>query len=125
MGSPNHTRYCFLVAILLAACGTSARFVHDGWTENAVAHLTISLIHPTNVEFLEFAPKGKVAVRWGTRSLSTNPWLDWKLINGRIRIYEDGNVAEELTLLRREGSFLIIRMGSGKVGRFKIITENR
>jgi hypothetical protein len=109
--------------LLLAGYASAVSVAQRGWTKETVENLTISLVDPVQVEFLEFAPKGKVAVRWGTKNLWTNPWLDWKVVHGRIRIYEDGKIAEELTLIRKEDSFFIIRLQSGKVGRFKIVRE--
>jgi hypothetical protein len=114
---------CFFLVFLVAVSSNSFSHITNRWTQKDIEHLTISLQDRIRVEFLQFAPKGKVAVKWGTKDLWTNPWLDWKFSNGRISIYEEGRVAEELTLLKREGSFLIIRMQSGKIGRFKVIRE--
>jgi hypothetical protein len=94
--------------------------------------LIIELVnHPTKIEWLHFSEGGKVTVNWGRHwktkkdwgSVTTNPWLDWRFVDGRVVIFDGGHVAEELSLLRREGSFLILRMKSGEVGRFKILHE--
>jgi hypothetical protein len=111
-----------LALLFLATTSSAFSDSHSlRWTEKTVSTLTIKLIDPLRIEYLDFAPRGKVAVTWGTKSVSTNPWLDWKFVDGVVRIYEDGQVAEELTPIRREGAFLFLRMGNGKIGRFKIL----
>lgn len=115
-------------ALLIMGCAATPRVSQSGWTERSVSGLTVKLVDdPTKVEWLDFSGGGKVAVTWGTVSkgtrVVTTPWLDWKFVDGRVQIVEDGGVPEELTFIRREGSHLILRMKDGKVGRFLIQRE--
>ena len=126
---------CILFALLAAGCATPERAGQTGWTKRSVSGLTIKLVNDSKtIEWLRFAPNGIVLVNWGTAwktksgdsyRVTTNPALDWKFVDGRVQIYDDGKVAEELTLIRREGSYLVLRMKSGKVGRFQILREER
>ena len=124
---------CILLALLVASCATSERVSQAGWTKRTVSGLTIKLVDdPTKIEWLDFGRGGIVLTTWGRAWVSksgdryrmtTNPGLTWKFVDGHVLIYEDGHVAEDLSFVRRDGSFLILRMKSGKIGRFKILDE--
>ena len=112
------------VPLLIIGCASSERVGQSGWTERSVSGLTIKLVDdPTRVEWLSFSRGGKVSVTWGRFGVTTTPWLDWKFVNGRVQIYEDGELAEQLTFIRREGSQLILRTKGGRIGRFLIQRE--
>jgi hypothetical protein len=118
-------RYYALLALglLVTYSSTAAASNKLAWTEQTVSTLGIELIDPIAKEVLLFGPGGKVTVTWGTKTVYTNPWLDWKFVDGAVLIYEDGKVAEYLRPVRREGSILILQR-HGKIARFKILRGN-
>ncbi|HWY39204.1 MAG TPA: hypothetical protein VNX27_00255 [Chthoniobacterales bacterium] len=128
--------FLLLSTLLFISCTTLRGSQHTWWTEETVSKLTIKLVNdPTKIEYLEFGKMGKkriVLTTWGqawtdrngdSRRVTTNPALEWKFIRNHVVLYEDGNVAEELAFGRREGRFLLLRMKSGQIGRFKILDE--
>jgi hypothetical protein len=90
---------------------------------------------PTKVEYLAFGKAGDkriVLTTWGqawtdargdSHRVTTNPALEWKFTKNHVVIYEDRDVAEVFSFVRREGHFLLLRMKSGHIGRFKILDE--
>jgi len=91
------------------------------WTQRTISGLTIDLVDPAKWETLYFRPHGRVAVTWGTKHSFTAPLLDWKLVGRTIRIYDDDKLVEELTPVRRDGAYLLLRKRDGTIGRFRVV----
>jgi hypothetical protein len=107
-----------LIAVSVSAASESRVFA---WTERTISGLTIDLVDPVKWETLYFRPHGSVAVTWGTKQSFTAPLLDWKLVGRTVRIYDDGKVVEELTPVRRDGPYLLLRKRNGTIGRFRVV----
>lgn len=103
-----------LAACLLTACAPGyteqeAKALHatsdhspaNAWTRGNVAGLSLKLIHPENIESLDFLRDGHVVMDIGRKhGAVAGPVFRWDLVNGRLRIVgNDGRVFDELTLL--------------------------
>jgi hypothetical protein len=114
-------RYLVLLSFVACSAFAASQSRAFTWTERTISGLTIDLVDPVKWETLYFRPHGTVAVTWGTKHSFTAPLLDWKLAGRTVRIYDDDKVVEELTPVRRDGPYLLLRKRDGTIGRFRVV----
>jgi hypothetical protein len=106
------------IAGLLVGCEYTGP--RQAWTESAVKGLHISLIHADDVEDLAFLPSGDVIVTFGTRSAITAPIMKWKIVDGRLVIFDDSGTLDTLTLISRSDVIHAASKRFGDDARYKI-----
>ena len=88
-----------------------------------VVAFDLELDDPTEIYLLMFSRNGSVGIDAGRKhGLISAPLYEWKIVDGRLRIVDyDGSIVDELTLLARESSKVIVRRRNGKVVTFKLL----
>ncbi len=114
----SFVRILSLIALSAFAASESPAFA---WTERTISGLTIDLVDPVKCETLYFRPHGSVAVTYGTKHSFTAPLLNWKLVGQTVRIYDEDKIVEELTPVRCDGGYLLLRKRDGSIGRFRVV----
>lgn len=115
----------FLILLLLAGCETPSISAQRRWTRDNVSGLEMTLIDPVRIEYLGFGPTGMAAYtlgRKGPNGYSVAPAGDWRIVKGKLCIFHDADLVEELTLISCDRSTLTARshFQKGRIVRFKI-----
>jgi hypothetical protein len=100
------------------------------WTRNDVVGLAMDLVDPTAIEWMEFTKDGFAPVTVGKQVGATTqvcgPLYYWKLVDGRLRIFDYQNkIYEELTLLSRGSFHIVAKRRSGETVTYKILRKPR
>jgi len=117
-----------LSAFALAGCAPQPK-PSPQWTVDGIVGLRLELAYPTRPNDIWDMRFGResVAVTLGKKKSgddlgwTTSPLSSWKLVDGRLQIGE----AEQLTLVSRDASTLVVRSGSGKLATFKILEARK
>ena len=92
------------------------------WLEQDVTGLTIELMDPYWMQWMQFHGNGIALVHTGkAKEDPVGPAYEWKLVKGHLRISHRHMVYEELSLISRDDSTIVVRKRSGKVVRYRIL----
>jgi len=93
------------------------------WTDATVAGLSMSLDDPVEEEDFQFNKGGDVAATIGKKDgPEAGPILHWSIVHGRLQI-GDNQIFDELTLVSRDASTIVVTNHVGKTLRFKILAQ--
>ena len=97
------------------------------WTFNSVAGLTILLIESPErhqYEWLRFHRNGTADSESGVSGPEFKEKLAWKLLpDGRLGIYSDFDIYDELTLISRTAKTIVAKRRTGEIVKYKILHE--
>src|SRR3954468_2516177 len=89
-----------LLGLFFAACATPRHAATVAWTRDSIVGLRIELTDPVRLESMSFSPEGYVPITFGEKNGAiTFPILKWKLVSGRLRIFDSDGIYEELRLI--------------------------
>jgi hypothetical protein len=129
MTHKSYPRLKFLLAlvsvILLAGCTNKFAKVHAPWKSEEIAGLSLQLIAPIKVQNFRFDAQGYVAVTSGTIFSVTTPEYRWRVTDGKLQIYSESKLIEQLTLIQRTSHRIKAITNSGKIVAYRITNRNK
>ncbi len=110
--------YAIGFCLSLANCTTAAP-TQPEWTPKMMPGLHMELIHSVQSEQYSFYKGGAVAASVGSHDIVIGPAWRWRIRNGRLQIYSDSQVENELTLISRDQRIITARKPSGVIARYR------
>jgi hypothetical protein len=99
----------------------------ERWTLDQLVGLQCELIDSVRIENYTFREDGLVAAIFGNKKVSQPHvyWmLNWKIRNGRLQLFAQNAIREELTLINMQNGILTVRRKSGEIARFRYHFEH-
>jgi len=105
--------------MLLAACANNLGKPIP-WKEEEVAGLSLQLVAIVKVQNFKFDAEGYVAATVGTAFAVAAPEYEWRIFDGKLQIYSEAKLVEQLTLLEQTATRIKAITISGEVAEYKI-----
>src|SRR5438132_7865857 len=100
-----------LLAVLflaLTSCTTAPTSTQPRWTAAKVIGLHLDLIDPVRVEQFWFSKQHHyVAATVGSRDVVTGPVWYWRIRDGRLQIYSESQLEEDITFISMDCKTII------------------
>jgi hypothetical protein len=103
------------LAAILASCDRAPSSSGPAWDSAHVATLRLELIDPVDVQSLWFSPDGGASASFGTKTVETPTIVSWRISDGRLVLFNDEFVIDELSLISESQTRVVARSKSGKI----------
>jgi outer membrane murein-binding lipoprotein Lpp len=90
------------------------------WKEDQISGLSLQLVAIIKVQNFKFDAEGYVAATVGTAFAVAAPEYEWRIFDGKLQIYSEAKLVEQLTLLEQTDSHVKVITISGEVAEYKI-----
>jgi hypothetical protein len=111
-------RLAVALCFVAVSCVASAPLSQSRWTTAKIIGLHLELIDSTRVEQYSFT-KNYVVPSVSSHDIVIDPLWHWKIRDGRLQIYGESRLEDELTLLSIDPKTIIVRKRSGEVARYR------
>ena len=112
---PKYLLAIFGIAVTLASCDRVPSSSGPAWDSAHVATLRLELIDPVGVQTLWFSPDGDASASFGTKAVETPTIVSWRISDGRLVLFNDDFVIDELSLISESQTHVVVRSKSGKI----------
>ncbi|WP_137971575.1 hypothetical protein [Pseudomonas sp. F(2018)] len=106
-------------AMLLAGCANNSGNPIP-WKEEEISGLSLQLVAIVKVQNFKFDAEGYVAATVGTAFAVAAPEYEWRISDGKLQIYNEAKLVEQLTLLEQTATHVKVISISGEVVEYKI-----
>ena len=106
-------------AMLLAGCASNLEKPIP-WKENEIPGLSLQLVAIIKVQNFKFDANGYVAATVGTAFAVAAPEYEWRFFDGKLQIYNEAKLVEQLTLLEQTDTRVKAVTISGEVAEYNI-----
>ena len=105
------------IYFLAVSCANAGTHSENRWTAEKVIGLHLQLTDPSRLEEYSFT-KSYVIPNIGSHDIVVNPLWHWKIRDGRLQIFSESKLEDELGLVEMNRKTVIVRRKNGAIARY-------